>query len=67
VTRRHSEFDWQSNASVDVVEVGTTVTTSAAVSGTLGVHRLPFENSYMSGGTMGSARGTTITIERTAQ
>ncbi len=67
VTRRHSEFDWQYNASVDVVEVGTTTTTSAAVSGMLGMHRLPFENSHMGGGTMGSARGTTITIERTAQ
>lgn len=68
VTKRHSEFNWQFNASVDVIEVGTSTMTSAAVSGMLGRHRLPFENSHnMGGGTMGSARGTTITIQRTDQ
>ena len=65
VTRRHTEFEWMSGASVDVVEVGSSSTTSAAASGSLGM--FPLQNSYMSGGTMGQARGTTITIQSAPQ
>jgi len=63
VTRRHTEFEWMSSASVDVVEVGSSSTTSAAASGSLGM--FPLQNTYMTGGTMGQARGTTITIQST--
>jgi hypothetical protein len=65
VTRRHTEFDWMSGASVDIVEVGSSSTTWAAASGNLGM--FPLQNTYMSGATMGQARGTTITIESNPQ
>ena len=65
VTRRHSEFDWMANASVDVVEVGSSTAGTAVAAGRLGDRDIPLAGSYMLEAWIGQARGATITIERT--
>ena len=66
VTRRHTEFDWLANASVDVVEVGSSTQSNALVAGVFWTSQLESDFSYMSDGWIGQSRGTTITIERTS-
>jgi hypothetical protein len=66
VMRRHSEFDWMANASVDVVEVGSSVTVTAAADGLLGPRQLRSSTSSMFDCWIGQSRGSTITIERTS-
>ena len=66
VVRRHSEFDWMFNASVDVVEVGSSSTATAVADGVLGTRQLRSFTSSMFDCTVGQSRGSTITIERTS-